>query len=723
MLSEIDRARDALHALDAGCTRDEWHKTGRAAIAAGLTIEDIDEWSATGGNYAGTRDVQAAFRTIKPEGGTGAGTLFRLAREAGWNENSKPQQRPQQAPRRAAEPPRKPAAGMSPADIWERCEPATNGHGYIEAKRAQGVPLDGLRVVPIGDPLHIAGQSMAGCLVVPAFAADSALQSLQLIPPPGAGKKLNLPGAPMAGASFAVGPPDGPAFLCEGVGAAWAVWQATGQRAIVCFGWGNVRRIAEAMHEQDASARLVVVPDSGKEKQAAEIAADVGCMVAAMPTGEANNFDANDLAQRDGLDVLEALLTNASNPPKPEPKVHPLARYVDIDAKAKPPRWVIPGFIGHGVTVIAGAHGVGKTTALLPLAMTAAGLHGGELKPRHWRHVVYITEDTEQASRILAGITGHSNSGINLEALRDRMHIVEAVRLDPSYVASVGATYREQFTRTVEGVEVLPLVVLDTKSAVLAVENENDNSEASAMMAALKQGFDSLPVWLIGHVAKANLSRNDALTSRGASAIEGDANQTLFLIREGESRYLVQGKTRFESTWPELEITSHTAQTTAPDEFGNLEPVLLRWGIAAPANQSRKETAERAAEQQRKDDEASLRQDIRDAIQLAWVAGNPLNRAGVKAKVRRKTSDVVAMVENLLNERWLYEVTVPAKDRTNNSKSAYLVNLATEEHEAILSDGALPADKLEIPASWKKQAIPVIPAPDSEAGEIDHAEQ
>ena len=120
------------------------------------------------------------------------------------------------------------------------------------------------------------------------------------------------------------------------------------------------------------------------------------------------------------------------------------------------------------------------------------------------------------------------------------------------------------------------------------------------MMAALKQGFDGLPVWLIGHVAKANLSRNDALTSRGASAIEGDANQTMFLIREGESRYLVQGKTRFEARWPELEITSYTAQTTEPDEFGNLEPVLLRWGIAAPANQSRKEAAGQAAEQQRK---------------------------------------------------------------------------------------------------------------------------
>ncbi len=405
---------------------------------------------------------------------------------------------------------------------------------------------------------------------------------------------------------------------------------------------------------------------------------------------------------------------------QPESKVHPLAQFVDIGGAATVPRWVIPGFIGHGVTVIAGAHGVGKTTALLPLAMTAAGLHGDVLLPRHWRHVVYVTEDVEQAKRIIAGLVLHSDLGIDMDDVRERLHLVDAVRLDPAYVATVGATYRAKRTRTVEGVQVLPLVVLDTKSAVLAIENENDNSEASSMMAALKQGFDRLPVWLIGHVAKANLSRNDALTSRGASAIEGDANQTLFLIREGESRYLVQGKTRFEAKWPELEITSFTAQTSALDEFGYTETVLLRWGIAAPPQQSRREASEQAAEQQRREAETSLRQDIRDAVDVAWATGNPLNRAGVKAKVRRKAADVVTMIENLLSERWLYEVSVPSKLRTNNKRSAFLVNLTTEEHEALLVSGELPSAKLEVPSSWQKPPIPSVPAPKTEMLEVDH---
>ncbi len=715
-----EQAFDALQTIPPTIDHDTRARVGMASKDAGISLDDYDAWQSANPRYdAG--EVRSMWHSFT-DGPVKAGTLFSIAKEHGWTPNgtASPYKAPSK-PARPPEPPRKPAPGMSPAEVYNRCEPATNAHGYIVAKGAAGVPLDNLRVVPAGDRLSIAGQSMAGFLMVPAFAPDGTLQSAQFIPPPGAGKKVNLKGAPIAGATFTVGPADGPAHLCEGIGQAWAVWQATGHRAVCCFGWGNVRRVAEAMREREPSARLVLVPDVGKEHDAAKIAADVGAAVAAMPEGEANNFDANDLMQRDGFDVLAALLEAATEPPKPEPKIHPLARFVDIDGTAKPPRWVIPGFIGHGVTVIAGAHGVGKTTALLPLALTAAGLHGDELMPRQWRHVVYVTEDVEQAKRILAGLTLHSNLGIDLNRVRERVHIVEAVRLDPAFVAQVGATYREQFTRTVEGVEVLPLVVLDTKSAVLAIDNENDNSEASSMMAALKQGFDRLPVWLIGHVAKANLSRNDALTSRGASAIEGDANQTMFLIREGESRYLVQGKTRFEAKWPELEITSYTAQTVEPDEYGNMETILLRWGIAAPAQQSRKEAAEQAAEQQRKEDEVSLRQDIRDAVEVAWQAGNPLNRAGVKAKVRRKTSDVVAMMENLLNERWLYEVQVPAAIRAVNSKAAFLVNLTTEEHEALIAGAGLPADKLVIPESWQKSAIPPVPAPESESAEVAHA--
>jgi len=393
--------------------------------------------------------------------------------------------------------------------------------------------------------------------------------------------------------------------------------------------------------------------------------------------------------------------------------IHPLARFTHFDGTTKAPSWVIHGFIGRGVVVISGAQGVGKTTALLPLAMTAAGLHGDpQLMPLHWRHVIYITEDIEQANRIPAGIVSYGELGIDPICVGERLHLVEAVRLDPAYVARVGHTYRQQFARTVSGVEVLPLVVLDTKSAVLAVDDENDNSKASAMMASLKQGFDGLPVWLIGHVAKASFGRSEVsnLSSRGASAVEADANQTLYLIKEGELRFLVQGKTRFESRWPELAITSFTTTTSATSEFGAPETVTLRWGIAAPAKQSRQEAAKVAQDMAKQVDALTLHQDIVSAVEAAWQAGNPLNRSGLKSKLNRNATAVVAMTDRLLSEQWLVEVPVPTKDRIVNSKSSFLVSLTKDERDAILAGGSLPADKLLIPDSWRKEPVSPVPA-------------
>ena len=188
MLTDTAKAIDALHSIPPDLPRDEWVKVGMGAHAAGVDFDTFDAWSAGAGNYnaAASRDV---WRSIKPGEGVGAGTLFRMAAENGWRMGEgKPQQKPMQAPRKAAEPPRKPVPGMSPAEVWNRCETATAAHSYITAKAAAGVPLDALRVVPAGDALRIQGQSMAGALVVPAYGPQG-LQSLQLIPPPGAGKK------------------------------------------------------------------------------------------------------------------------------------------------------------------------------------------------------------------------------------------------------------------------------------------------------------------------------------------------------------------------------------------------------------------------------------------------------------------------------------------------------------------------------------------------------
>jgi putative DNA primase/helicase len=361
-----DRARNALYAIPADLPRDQWVKAGMAAHAAGLPFDDFDQWSAQADSY-NAQACKATFRSFKAApGGVTAGALFGMARDHGWSEGT-----PRPAPERAkkpVEPPRAPAKGQGAAEVFSRCEPATNQHGYIEKK--QGTP-DGLRLVAADDKLTIAGQCVAGYLAVPAYAPDGEIQSIQFVPPAG-GKKLNLPGASMAGASFTLGT-EGPVYLCEGIGAAWSAWKATGHRAICCFGWGNIKTIAGQLRQKDATAKLVLCPDVGKETDAAEIAAMHQCAVAAMPEGWPNNSDMNDLfcSPDGGFDAVQAMLEAATEPPVSYPVSVAFAD--ELPDQYDPPDELLEGVLTAGDgSVLYGDSNSGKTFLVIDIAAAVA---------------------------------------------------------------------------------------------------------------------------------------------------------------------------------------------------------------------------------------------------------------------------------------------------------------------------------------------------------------
>ena len=520
MAADTDRARDALQAIPPDLPRDEWVRAGMAAQAAGLDFHAFNEWSAGAGNYS-ERDARDTWRSFKPGKGVGAGTLFRVAAEHGWRMGEgKPQQRAMQAPRKAAEPPRKPVPGMSPAEVWNRCETATAAHSYITAKAAAGVPLDALRVVPAGDVLRIQGQSMAGALVVPAYGPQG-LQSLQLIPPPGAGKKLNLPGAPMAGASFTVGEvvAGAPVALCEGIGQAWACWQATGNAAVACFGWGNVGKVAADLRQRDAAARLVVVPDGGKEESAAEIAQALQCEVAYMPQGEAQNFDAADLAQRDGHDVLAGLLEAATEPPKPEPRYKLLG--ADELRNLPPLAWRVRGVLpAVGLAALYGPSASGKS--FLAFDMAAAIAEG-----QRW-----FDCRVEAAPVVYAALEGEG--GFKLRA--------QAWETSRGRALPDGLRMMLQPFKLTDGQDVIDLaavvpagavVVVDTLNRAAPTADENSSRDMGEILEAAKtlQTLTGGLVVLVHHTGK-----NAAAGLRGHSSLFAAMDAAIEVSREGDRR-------------------------------------------------------------------------------------------------------------------------------------------------------------------------------------------
>lgn len=400
---------------------------------------------------------------------------------------------------------------------------------------------------------------------------------------------------------------------------------------------------------------------------------------------------------------------------EPPPRKHPLAKFVTLHSKPKAARWVIPGVIEHGVITIAGARGVGKTTAVLPLAMAAAGLHKPDYpmapKADRWRHVIYISEHVEQVQRIVSGVVDCAGWGIAWESVGERLHVVEAKRLPIEVIVGVAGFY-QSLTRIVDGVEILPLIVFDTQSASFAMDNENDNSEASKIMAALKQQFHDAPIWIVGHVAKAAIGRSEIadLTARGAGAFEADSIQNLYLVKDGEERFLCIGKTRVEPKHgAELAIVPDYKVVEGVNEWGEPEDVYLRWASVHPMEVSRKELKEQNREAEGRQREIELRQAIMDAVDTAWRTGKPLSKTDTRDRVTGFGNDAkTATVSTLLSEGWLQEIDVPAPMRVNNARKAFLVRLTTEEHEAWETSGNIPKAKLVIPQSWRKAEIPPV---------------
>ena len=483
MLADTERAIDALHAIPPDLPRDEWVRAGMAAQAAGLNFDAFDSWSAGAGNYD-ARAARDTWHSFKPGKGVGAGTLFKLAAENGWRMGEgKPQQKPAPAPRKALEPTRKPAPGMSPADVWSRCEAATAQHPYIVAKQAAGVPLDGLRVLPADDGPTVQGERMAGALVVPVIRTDGTLSSLQFIAPPDVAARLkarkktdkpNLPGASMEG-FFTVGEllPGGVAYIVEGIGAAWSCWQATGAAAVVCFGSGRMRAVAAELRQRDASARLVLVPDVGKEEQAQAIAKEVNALVVTMPPGWPQNSDVNDLAQRDGGDVLAALLESATEPPKPEPRYKLLGA---DDLRNLPPlAWRVRGVLpAVGLAGLYGPSASGKS--FLALDMAAAIAEG-----RRWfdcrvqaAPVVYTALEGEGGFKLrVAAWEAHTG-----RALPDGLHMVlQPFKLtEPQDVKDLAAV-----------VPAGAVVFLDTLNRAAPTADENSSKDMGEILSAAKQ--------------------------------------------------------------------------------------------------------------------------------------------------------------------------------------------------------------------------------------------
>ena len=119
-----EEIKQALEAIPADCTREEWISVGMALHWAGTQTDQLDQalylwndWSATGqAKYPGEREVLTQWISFKPDKASAVklGTLFHIARQHGWT-------RP--TPDAAALFSRMDTSPMAPVDVMQGLRP------------------------------------------------------------------------------------------------------------------------------------------------------------------------------------------------------------------------------------------------------------------------------------------------------------------------------------------------------------------------------------------------------------------------------------------------------------------------------------------------------------------------------------------------------------------------------------------------------------------------
>lgn len=315
--TDTSQAVDALHAIPPDLAHAEWVKVGMAFHDAGGDYDTWNEWSSGAASYdrSAARD---AWRSFKPGGGVGAGTLFHVAGEYGYTRSGPP-------PDRAAIEARKAQAAAD--KLAHDAQEATQHNEAAQAadrllKAAAPAPADHPYLLKKGIKPHGTMADKAGFLLVPMRDAECKLWNVERINPADSRDKKGLPGGRRTGLYFSIGKPDGVLIVCEGFGTGGSLHESTGHAVAVGFTAGNLKAVAVALRTKYPALKIILAADDDVQTpgnpgltKATEAARAVGGMLA-VPDFGANRPDGakdfNDQHQIDGAAAVAACIEAAT---------------------------------------------------------------------------------------------------------------------------------------------------------------------------------------------------------------------------------------------------------------------------------------------------------------------------------------------------------------------------------------------------------------------------
>ena len=320
------------------------------------------------------------------------------------------------------------------------------------------------------------------------------------------------------------------------------------------------------------------------------------------------------LNDTDALEVLDppvqntdtSTAGNTDTETEPAPRVHALAQFIPINEVPRPPEFLIENVIAAQLSAFASYPGKGKTSAWVSVSMITCGAMVVEglpvLTPRH---VVYVAEDVEQVQGIVSGLI--SIDAIDRDIAYERFHLVRSKRMRPSSLVKVAPYYEAlaiDHTRNDVTTIARPYLVLDTGSSTMDVDDENDNAAWGKAIATIKESLD-IPATIVLHTSKAHKrGKAEDMTIRGASAIEGDVAQVMFLsVDDDNNRYIeiAAAKHRFEASVAAIKINSQVVDLFTENVFGEPVVVPTRVALLEPLTSEGRAEAKAAAEKEMKE--------------------------------------------------------------------------------------------------------------------------
>ncbi len=339
--TELDRATDALRFISPDLARDDWVRVGMALKNEfgdnGFSL--FDEWSRGGKSYK-EGDANDTWKSINSSGGVRIGTLYHVAKQAGWGGAGVA---PAQGLTRdfvavsssedAEKAESRAKAAAIAQDLLNEATPITDSsnHPYIVGKGVSVSGTNGLYSLPVLTFQAIAGyipRGDNGELTSPLLLArvtdnKGDVSTVEMI---GAnGQKSALKGGKKGGCFWQSQELEsgyaGLIYVAEGIATALSIREATAAPTVAALTQGNLINTARSIKAKHPSASIVIACDLSKasDKPDSKLLENIRQNGFAMVWPEFKerqqdqDTDFNDMHQKEGLGATAARLADLSS--------------------------------------------------------------------------------------------------------------------------------------------------------------------------------------------------------------------------------------------------------------------------------------------------------------------------------------------------------------------------------------------------------------------------